>query len=100
MNFNPAGADISSLYMDDGYLFFNINPVEVGVSQDSIDLEMRIYEGAQAAIDKVVISGNDKTNDHVILRELRTRPGDKFSRADLIRTQENCLSLDISIQSK
>ncbi|NQZ76604.1 MAG: BamA/TamA family outer membrane protein [Ekhidna sp.] len=93
LNFNPNGVDISSLYMDDGYLFFSINPVEVGVSEDSIDLEMRIYEGAQATIDKVVISGNDKTNDHVILRELRTRPGDKFSRAELIRTQRELSQL-------
>ncbi|WP_420316955.1 BamA/OMP85 family outer membrane protein [Ekhidna sp.] len=93
LNFNPNGPDISSLYMDDGYLFFSINPVEVGVTQDSINLEMRIYEGAQATIDKVLISGNDKTNDHVILRELRTRPGDKFSRADLIRTQRELSQL-------
>ncbi|WP_462253354.1 BamA/OMP85 family outer membrane protein [Ekhidna sp.] len=93
LNFNPQGADISSLYMDDGYLFFSINPVEVGIAQDSIDLEMRIFEGAQATIDKVVISGNDKTNDHVILRELRTRPGDKFSRAELIRTQRELSQL-------
>lgn len=93
LNFNPNGADISSLYMDDGYLFFNVNPVEVRVTQDSIDLEMRIYEGAQATIDKVIISGNDKTNDHVILRELRTRPGDKFSRAELIRTQRELSQL-------
>ncbi|MEQ9468936.1 MAG: POTRA domain-containing protein [Ekhidna sp.] len=93
LNFNPNGADISSLYMDDGYLFFSITPVEVRVAQDSIDLEMRIYEGAQATIDKVIISGNDKTNDHVILRELRTRPGDKFSRAELIRTQRELSQL-------
>lgn len=93
LNFNPNGADISSLYMDDGYLFFNINPVEVGVYQDSIDLEMRMFEGGQATIDKILISGNDKTNDHVILRELRTMPGDKFSRADLIRTQRELSQL-------
>ena len=93
LNFNPTGADISSLYMDDGYLFFSITPVEIGVAQDSIDLEMRIYEGAQATIDKVIISGNDKTNDHVILRELRTQPGDKFSRAELIRTQRELTQL-------
>lgn len=93
LNFNPTGPDISSLYMDDGYLFFSITPVEVGVTQDSIDLEMRIYEGAQATIDKVIISGNDKTNDHVILRELRTRPGEKFSRAELIRTQRELSQL-------
>lgn len=93
LNFNPAGPDISSLYMDDGYLFFNVNPVEVGVYQDSIDLEMRLYEGAQATIDKIIISGNDKTNDHVILRQLYTRPGDKFSRSQLIRTQRELSQL-------
>lgn len=93
LNFNPTGADISSLYMDDGYLFFNINPVEVSVENDSIDLEMRIYEGAQATINKVYVSGNDKTNDHVILRQLWTMPGDKFSRADLIRTQRELSQL-------
>lgn len=93
LNFNPTGPDISSLYMDDGYLFFSINPVEVGVANDSIDLEMRIFEGAQATINKVVVHGNNKTNDHVILRELRTRPGDKFSRAELIRTQRELSQL-------
>ncbi|MBC6400487.1 MAG: BamA/TamA family outer membrane protein [Ekhidna sp.] len=87
LNFNPQGADISSLYMDDGYLFFNINPVEVAVSNDSIDIEMRIYEGTQATLDKITVSGNDKTNDYVILRQLWTQPGQKFSRSDIIRTQ-------------
>lgn len=93
LNFNPNGPDISSLYMDDGYLFFNINPVEVAVSGDSIDIEMRIYEGTQATLDKVTVSGNDKTNDHVILRQLWTRPGDKFSRSNLIRTQSELSQL-------
>ena len=93
LNFNPSGVDISSLYMDDGYLFFNINPVEVGVESDSIDLELRIFEGGQATIDKVMVSGNDKTNDHVILRQLWTRPGDKFSRSNLIRTQQELSQL-------
>lgn len=93
LNFNPNGADISALYMDDGYLFFSVTPVEVGVEGDSIDLEMRIYEGVQATINEVTISGNDKTNDHVVLRELRTLPGQKFSRADLIRTQRELSQL-------
>ncbi len=93
LNFNPAGADISSLYMDNGYLFFSVNPVEVGIDGDSIDVEMRIYEGAQATIDHVYITGNDKTNDHVILREIRTLPGQKFSRAELIRTQQELSQL-------
>lgn len=93
LNFNPNGTDVSALYMDDGYLFFSVEPVEVAVDGDSIDLEMRIYEGVQATINKIIISGNDKTNDHVVLRELRTLPGEKFSRADLIRTQRELSQL-------
>ncbi len=93
LNFNPQGADISALYLDNGYLFFRVEPVEVGVNGDSVNLEMRIFEGAQATIDKVYITGNDRTNDHVILRELRTLPGDKFSRAALIRTQRELSQL-------
>jgi outer membrane protein insertion porin family len=94
LTFNPTGErDISSLYMDDGYLFFNVNPVETRIVGDSIDMEMRMYEGAQATIDKVYITGNDKTNDHVVMRELRTLPGDKFSRALLIRTQNELRQL-------
>lgn len=83
---NQAGFDVSSLYMDDGYLFFNLNPVEVNVENDSIDLEIRIYEGKQATINRVIVTGNDKTSDHVILRQLRTVPGDKFSRANIQRS--------------
>lgn len=86
--FNPKGADISGLYMDDGYLFFRVLPVEVAVVNDSIDVEMRIYEGDQAIIDEVIISGNERTSDHVIRRELSTVPGQKFRRSDLIRTQQ------------
>ncbi|MBN8576363.1 MAG: outer membrane protein assembly factor BamA [Cytophagales bacterium] len=86
--FNPKGADISGLYMDDGYLFFSVRPIEVAVVGDSIDVEMRIHEGDQATIDEVIISGNERTNDHVIRRELSTIPGQKFRRSDLIRTQQ------------
>ncbi len=93
LNYDPAGIDISSLYMDNGYLFFSVNPVEVGIVGDSIDIEMRMYEGAQATINEVTISGNEKTNDHVIRRELRTIPGQKFSRAELIRTQRELSQL-------
>lgn len=93
LNFNPNGPDISSLYMDNGYLFFSVNPVEVQIDGDSIDVEMRIYEGAQATIRKVYVTGNDRTNDHVIMRELRTLPGQKFSRAELIRTQRELSQL-------
>ncbi|HXC03961.1 MAG TPA: POTRA domain-containing protein [Bacteroidia bacterium] len=84
---NPNSTDVSSLYMDDGYLFFQVTPVEVRVDNDSIDLEMRIYEGKQAIINKVTVMGNTKTNDKVIMREIRTRPGQLFRRSDIIRSQ-------------
>jgi outer membrane protein insertion porin family len=90
---NQDGRDISSLYMDDGYLFFQITPVEVMVENDSIDFEMRIYEGQQARINRVLVMGNTKTNDHVIMREIRTRPGELFSRSDIIRTQRELAQL-------
>ncbi len=93
LNYNPSGMDISSLYMDDGYLFFSIDPNEVAVNKDSIDIELRVNEGAQARINRITIQGNTKTNDHVILREIRTLPGQKFSRSDLIRTNQVLASL-------
>ncbi len=87
------GTDVSSLYMDNGYLFFQLTPVEVLVENDSIDIDLRIYEGKQARIKKVTVIGNTKTNDHVILRELRTEPGQLFSRADIINTQRSLSAL-------
>ncbi|MBT1706010.1 BamA/OMP85 family outer membrane protein [Chryseosolibacter indicus] len=93
LQFNPKGMDISGLYMDDGYLFFRINPVEVAVAGDSIDVEMRIHEGEQATINEVTITGNDRTSDHVIRRELSTIPGQKFRRSDIIRTQQSLAQL-------
>lgn len=84
---NPNGLDVSSLYMDNGYLFFQLTPVETKVENDSIDLEIRIYEGQQARINRILIKGNSKTHEHVIRREIRTRPGDLFNRSDIIRTQ-------------
>lgn len=93
LQFNPKGMDISGLYMDDGYLFFRINPVEVAVAGDSIDVEMRIFEGEQATIDEVTIAGNERTSDHVIRRELMTIPGQKFRRSDIIRTQQSLSQL-------
>ena len=91
--FDQHGNDVSSLYMDDGYLFFNVTPQEVTVENDSIDLVIRVYEGPQATINKIIIKGNDKTNEHVIRRELRTLPGNKFSRSDLIRSQREIAAL-------
>jgi outer membrane protein insertion porin family len=93
LNYNPTGTDVSSLYLDDGYLFFNVEPQEVLIEGDSIDIDMKMYEGPQATINKIIINGNTKTNDHVILREIRTQPGMKFSRADLIRTQREISTL-------
>lgn len=90
---NESGNDISSLYMNDGYLFFNANPVEVLIENDSIDIEIRIREGRQAVYNRIMISGNTKTSDNVILREVTTIPGQLFNRADLIRTQQVLLSL-------
>jgi len=90
---DPNGSDVSSLYLDDGYLFFNVDPVEVAIEGDSIDLEMRIFEGPQATIRKIILEGNTKTSDYVVLRELRTRPGDKFSRSDVIRSQREIINL-------
>ena len=90
---SAEGGDISSLYQDDGYLFFRITPVETAVYNDTIDHEIRIVEGPQATIGKVNITGNDKTKDYVIRRELRTVPGDKFSRELIIRTQRELSQL-------
>ena len=86
--------------MDDGYLFFRVEPIEVSINNDSIDLEMRIYEGPQATIDKVNIVGNDRTHEHVIRRELRTLPGQKFSRSDIIRSQRQIINLGYFDQEK
>ncbi|HMK03113.1 MAG TPA: POTRA domain-containing protein, partial [Ferruginibacter sp.] len=84
---SAEGADIGSLYMDDGYLFFRVDPVETAVYNDTIDFEIRMTEGPQATYGNITISGNKKTKDYVIRRELRTVPGEKFSRSDIIRTQ-------------
>ncbi|MGH1337700.1 MAG: outer membrane protein assembly factor BamA [Aureispira sp.] len=94
LNFDRNGRDISTLYMDNGYLFFRAEPIERGVRGDSVDLEIRISEGPVAIIDKVIIRGNDRTHEHVIRRELRTLPGNKFSRSDIIRSQREITALN------
>lgn len=81
-----GNTNVSSLYLDDGYLFFNATPVEIAANDKKIDLEIRIFEGQQARINKIKVTGNTKTNDHVIMRELRTRPGDLFSQTDIQRS--------------
>lgn len=94
------GTDVHSLYMDDGYLFFSARPVETIVNNDSIDLDIMIYEGPQAYISRVTITGNTRTNDHVILREIRTKPGQLFNKSNLMRTQRELYQLKYFNQEK
>jgi outer membrane protein insertion porin family len=94
LNMNQTGRDVASLYTDDGYLNFYAYPVESLVPPDSIDIEVRMGEGKQYRIGVVSVSGNTKTNDHVIYREIRTRPGDLFNRSDLIRSQRELANLN------
>jgi outer membrane protein insertion porin family len=90
----PEGADISGLYMDDGYLFFQADAIETAVYNDTIDHEIRMREGPQARIKDIKIFGNDRTKEHVIRRELRTMPGELFSRSDIIRSQRELAQLN------
>ncbi|PKR81141.1 outer membrane protein assembly factor BamA [Brumimicrobium salinarum] len=87
------GRDITSLYMDKGHLFFQATPVEVSVNDHHIDYEIRLIEGKEARIKDIIIKGNYKTNDYVIRREIRTKPGDLFNRNDIIRTQRELAQL-------
>ena len=82
----PDGEDITNLYQNSGYLFSNVNAVEVRTANDTIDFEIRIVEGPIAYFNNITVVGNDKTNDRVIYRELRTKPGQKYSKEDLVRT--------------
>lgn len=82
----PDAIDITNLYQDNGYLFSTINPVETSAEGNVIDMEIRISEGKPAYFNNVSVSGNDKTNDHVIYRELRTKPGALYRKSDVIRT--------------
>lgn len=83
---DPEANDLTNLYQNNGYLFSRINPVEVAVKNDTIDFEVRIHEGKIAYFDHITVVGNDKTNDHVIYREIRTRPGQKYSKRNVVRT--------------
>ncbi len=80
------GDDVSSIYLNDGYLTFNVDPVQTKIYGDTVDVEMRIYEGPKYTINKVSVVGNTITNDRVVLREIRTKPGDYFSKDLLIRS--------------
>ncbi|HBC04024.1 MAG TPA: outer membrane protein assembly factor BamA, partial [Aequorivita sp.] len=83
---DPEANDLTNLYQNNGYLAARINPVEVAVRNDTIDFEIRIMERNLFYFDHVTVVGNDRTNDHVIYRELRTRPGQKYSKRDVVRT--------------
>lgn len=93
LRFDEQGRDISSLYLDQGYLFFQIEALEKAIRGQVIDLEIRIQEGPQATVDQVIIKGNTVTNEEVIRRELRTQPGEKFSRSAIIRSQRELVNM-------
>jgi len=82
----PDADDLTNLYQNNGYLFSQINPVEVSAERDTINFEIRIIEGKETFLNHVTVTGNDKTNDHVIFRELRTRPGQRYSKDNIIRS--------------
>ncbi|MGB1448644.1 MAG: BamA/OMP85 family outer membrane protein [Flavobacteriaceae bacterium] len=82
----PDGQDLSNLYQNSGYLFSNINAVEVSAVEDTINFEIRVTEGKIASFNKITVVGNEKTNDHVIFRELRTKPGELYSKDKVVRT--------------
>lgn len=90
---SPGGDDVSSLYLNDGYLTFNVDPVHTKIYGDTIDLEIRLYEGPQYTINKIMVKGNELTNDKVVLREIRTKPGQKFSKELIVRSTREIAQL-------
>ena len=85
--------DITKLYRDNGYLFFNVTPVETNIQNDSVDVELRISEGKQATLNDIIINGNTVTNEKVVRRQLFTRPGYLFSQTDFERSIREIASL-------
>ena len=90
---SPNDADVTKLYRDNGYLFFNVIPVELNIEGDSVDVEMRIVEGKQATLNNIIINGNDLTNERVVRRQIFTRPGYLFSQTDFERSVREIASL-------
>lgn len=90
---SPNSDDVSSVYLNDGYLTFNVDPVQTKVYGDTIDLEIRMYEGPQYTINKIILKGNELTHDKVVLREIRTKPGQKFSKEDIVRSTRQIAQL-------
>lgn len=89
----PNNDDVSTLYLDGGYLTYNADPVQTKIYNDTVDLDIRIYEGPQYTINRVLLKGNDVTNDKVVMREIRTRPGQKFNKELLIRSTRDISQL-------
>ncbi|MBR6001276.1 MAG: outer membrane protein assembly factor BamA [Bacteroidales bacterium] len=85
--------DVSKLYRDNGYLFFNVTPVELNIQNDSVDVELRVSEGKPAIINNIIINGNDLTNERVVRRQVMTRPGYLFSQTDFERSIREIASL-------
>jgi outer membrane protein insertion porin family len=85
-NTKPDGEDLTNLYQNNGYLFSNVNAVEIAAENDTIDFEIRITEGKPAFFNKISVVGNTVTNDNVIYRELRTKPGELYSKDKVVRT--------------
>ncbi len=100
LQFNPNGIDLMSLFVDDGYLTCTIEPIEISAENDSIDLQIRIREGKQMNVSRVTVAGNTRTNDHVIIRELYSRPGQLFSRSDILRSRTSLTQLKYFDQEK
>ncbi|MBC7743656.1 MAG: outer membrane protein assembly factor BamA [Flavobacterium sp.] len=90
---SASGEDISSLYLNDGYLTFQADPVQTKIYGDSINLEIRMYEGPQYTVNKIILKGNDVTNDKVVMREIRTKPGQKFSKEAIVRSTREIAQL-------
>lgn len=82
----PDAEDVTNQYQNNGYLFSRINPIEISAVNDTIDFEIRIIEGKETFLNHVTVAGNDKTNDHVVFRELRTKPGQKYSKDNIVRS--------------
>ncbi|MFP4024674.1 MAG: outer membrane protein assembly factor [Thiohalospira sp.] len=91
---NSAEDAVSNLYLDHGYLFFNVSPSVQKIENDSVDVQLRIYEGKRVSLSEIRIAGNTKTNEHVIRREMYTRPGQLFSKSDIVRSQRELAQLD------
>lgn len=99
-NTRPDGVNLTNLYQDSGYLFSTINPVETGADGNIIDLEIRITEGKPAYLNSVTVIGNEITNDRVIYRELRTRPGQLYQKSNIIRTVRELGQLGFLMDNK